>query len=95
MLITTGNCNSFMNLHTLQITAPNIKSSLSLPGIARLQFQTLEILLLSCLHRCWLATITQLTNLVGWSVKLLLDVTSTVICSYSLPEIHDKDIFLS
>jgi hypothetical protein len=84
-----------MDLHTLQIIAPNIKASLSSPGIAKLQLQTLEILLLSCLHRCWLATISQLTNSIGWSVKLLLAFTSTLIPSFSLLEIHDQDIFLS
>jgi hypothetical protein len=84
-----------MDLHTLQITASNIKASVSSPGIATLQFQTLEILLLSCLHRCWLATISQLTNSVGWSGKLLLAFTSTVIPSLSLLETHDQDIFLS
>jgi hypothetical protein len=52
-LVTTDNYISFMDLHTLQITTPNIKAS---------QFPTLDIVLISCLHSCWLATISQLTQ---------------------------------
>jgi hypothetical protein len=75
--VTTNHYNAVTNLHTLQISAENIKSYMSLLDVARQWLPTVDIPLLHCLCSYQLATVSQLCRV--QSSKSLLVLASTVI----------------